>query len=361
MFSSGSEAAARSYLQAAAARDLELEQQAAGAAIVPQSLTAAATAAGRLSSHPIYPSNNHTQSHNTSPNHINHNAYHPNLLSEDAYDLIHPSAAAVAAYPNDVASLYGRNAARFLMPSVEGFMAASVGTAASLISSHGAGGATSSVPDRVGGSRSSSSPGIRSSANLNHNNPHSFVWDPLREHSRTHPAAANPFAVSSHQAYDSHSAALYGNRAAAAAHLASTRDYYNFAALASYARNSLRGNAVEDPLPLHYDLQYPSFVQEVHTCKKRKHEAIDANVPIEERRVKGTVAMCCICFENEVSHVLYPCGHPCLCSDCASMGLRECPVCRAKNIRPMKFYGTLIEDVEEEKSKKVSLDKEKTL
>ena len=89
-------------------------------------------------------------------------------------------------------------------------------------------------------------------------------------------------------------------------------------------------------------------------CKrKRVHEPqVDPYVPVKERKVKGTVAMCCICFEKEVKYVLVPCGHPCLCEDCASMGLKECPICRSCSARPMRFYGTLIEDVEEEKGEK---------
>ena len=115
-----------------------------------------------------------------------------------------------------------------------------------------------------------------------------------------------------------------------------------------------------DSSPSMYDTQsLNEAIIPKYPYRKRQHELVDPSIPIKDRKVKGVVAMCCICFESEITHVLYPCGHPCLCRECASVGLKECPVCRARNIRPMKFFGTLIEEVEEVKEE-TELNQKKT-
>ena len=133
---------------------------------------------------------------------------------------------------------------------------------------------------------------------------------------------------------------------------ANTHDYLALAAAQqSFRHQVIRQRANASPHMYGFD-SHTFNEPAISRCpyRKRKRELIDPSIPIKERKVKGIVTMCCICFENEVSHVLYPCGHPCLCLDCSSIGLKECPVCRTRNIRPMKFFGTLIEDVEEIKN-----------
>mmetsp|Transcript_11352 Transcript_11352/g.17026 ORF Transcript_11352/g.17026 Transcript_11352/m.17026 type:complete len:381 (+) Transcript_11352:89-1231(+) len=88
----------------------------------------------------------------------------------------------------------------------------------------------------------------------------------------------------------------------------------------------------------------------ISPARKRKRDVRTDNnkkldlTPVKERKVTGNVSMCCICFDNEVSHVMIPCGHPCICRDCAKVDLRECPVCRSHVIRSIRFYGTLVEE-----------------
>ena len=77
------------------------------------------------------------------------------------------------------------------------------------------------------------------------------------------------------------------------------------------------------------------------------HERIyflDRNNKSQTRRV----AMCVVCRQNPVSHVLIPCGHACLCSECASLSQHElmnwkCPIARCPVNAIMRFYGTLVE------------------
>jgi hypothetical protein len=63
------------------------------------------------------------------------------------------------------------------------------------------------------------------------------------------------------------------------------------------------------------------------------------------------IAICVICRARPVTHVLVPCGHPCLCECCA--GERQvvlesvgwaCPIARCNVCGIMRFYGTLTEE-----------------
>lgn len=39
---------------------------------------------------------------------------------------------------------------------------------------------------------------------------------------------------------------------------------------------------------------------------------------------------CCICLCNAKSHACIPCGHFCLCEDCAEGLISKCPICNAE-------------------------------
>ena len=49
-------------------------------------------------------------------------------------------------------------------------------------------------------------------------------------------------------------------------------------------------------------------------------------------------AMCVICLENLRSHAIVPCGHMCLCQDCASIVTESCPMCREPMVLAMRIY-----------------------
>lgn len=39
---------------------------------------------------------------------------------------------------------------------------------------------------------------------------------------------------------------------------------------------------------------------------------------------------CVVCLDSAISHILLPCAHMCLCSDCAALiSGKQCPICRA--------------------------------
>jgi serine/threonine protein kinase len=61
------------------------------------------------------------------------------------------------------------------------------------------------------------------------------------------------------------------------------------------------------------------------------------------------VKECVICMEREVTHILIPCGHPCLCEICSTtQGLHrlksKCPECRNKFREAIRFYGKVVEE-----------------
>ena len=46
------------------------------------------------------------------------------------------------------------------------------------------------------------------------------------------------------------------------------------------------------------------------------------------RKAEERVPDCVICFEDTVSMVFVPCGHACVCDQCAQLVVDECPLCR---------------------------------
>lgn len=56
----------------------------------------------------------------------------------------------------------------------------------------------------------------------------------------------------------------------------------------------------------------------------------DLSVPEVEQQqeTQETSTECVICLSAERTHCVIPCGHWCLCSDCASADFSECPLCR---------------------------------
>ena len=53
--------------------------------------------------------------------------------------------------------------------------------------------------------------------------------------------------------------------------------------------------------------------------------------PREPRMSSGASRECSICMDQPNTHVLVPCGHKCICGDCAELVRVQgvCPICRA--------------------------------
>ena len=73
--------------------------------------------------------------------------------------------------------------------------------------------------------------------------------------------------------------------------------------------------------------------------KNRKQKATeaaaaeDANAAAAEDRNQ-----CPICLNNEITHICVPCGHFCLCTDCAKIIKHRCPICRVDLENIIRVY-----------------------
>jgi len=71
--------------------------------------------------------------------------------------------------------------------------------------------------------------------------------------------------------------------------------------------------------------------------------------PTEAKQLKSPTKLCVICLDKEVSQVLVPCGHTCLCNDCGDLrGLLridlKCPECRCDIQQAVKVFGRIVND-----------------
>ena len=68
----------------------------------------------------------------------------------------------------------------------------------------------------------------------------------------------------------------------------------------------------------------------------------------EETRYPSTKS-CVVCLEEDVNHVIIPCGHICLCQKCAKSNVlrkmnKRCPECRGKMEKVYRVYGRIVEN-----------------
>lgn len=92
------------------------------------------------------------------------------------------------------------------------------------------------------------------------------------------------------------------------------------------------------------DRTWSANSRESQNSSREKIHILDRSNRSQTRRI----AICVVCRQNPVSHVLIPCGHACLCSECASLSQHElmnwkCPIARCPVNAIMRFYGTLVE------------------
>ena len=50
--------------------------------------------------------------------------------------------------------------------------------------------------------------------------------------------------------------------------------------------------------------------------------------------------LCKVCMVNRINTVMVPCGHQCICSECAKTLNKECPICRKRVTQVVKTFGT---------------------
>ena len=69
------------------------------------------------------------------------------------------------------------------------------------------------------------------------------------------------------------------------------------------------------------------------------HAATHA-VPRRRTERRSAAGECNICMDNANTHVLVPCGHKCVCSDCAELVRLQgaCPICRTAIVWVCEVY-----------------------
>ena len=66
----------------------------------------------------------------------------------------------------------------------------------------------------------------------------------------------------------------------------------------------------------------------------QKAEALGAGAADDDEH------LCAICIDAPRTHVLVPCGHKCVCGDCAALSVQRgaCPICRAECFYTTRVY-----------------------
>ena len=59
--------------------------------------------------------------------------------------------------------------------------------------------------------------------------------------------------------------------------------------------------------------------------------------PATEPEPAKPATECVVCLEGDATHVLVPCGHHCLCAQCAK-AQKQCPLCRAPVTQTVRLY-----------------------
>ena len=59
--------------------------------------------------------------------------------------------------------------------------------------------------------------------------------------------------------------------------------------------------------------------------------------PPSPKPLAKSVAECVVCLEAKMTHIVVPCGHYCLCEECA-WGLTLCPMCRAPIKQTLRVF-----------------------
>ena len=83
------------------------------------------------------------------------------------------------------------------------------------------------------------------------------------------------------------------------------------------------------------------YVEKLMDCyDKLKSESENLKVKNQELEARLEDArLCKVCMEAEICFVFIPCGHICICENCAlNRDLKNCPICRAKITKRLKTF-----------------------
>ena len=73
--------------------------------------------------------------------------------------------------------------------------------------------------------------------------------------------------------------------------------------------------------------------------ERRAAERAYVNELFEEFLAKRRVRVCSICLDKPLTHAVMPCGHKCMCGDCADkLTSKVCPICKDEYITIGQIY-----------------------
>uniref|UniRef100_A0A7S3D9I8 RING-type domain-containing protein n=2 Tax=Palpitomonas bilix TaxID=652834 RepID=A0A7S3D9I8_9EUKA len=91
------------------------------------------------------------------------------------------------------------------------------------------------------------------------------------------------------------------------------------------------------------DLDKQQSAIELQELEKKGYEMVKKIRQARERQVRRereeaeTEKQCKICYTNDTSHALLPCGHFCVCEECLPH-LRQCPICNGDFVDSNRIY-----------------------
>ena len=74
---------------------------------------------------------------------------------------------------------------------------------------------------------------------------------------------------------------------------------------------------------------------------RRLRIELNSKRAMEKKTIQQQTRHCCVCLCNPADHAITPCGHVCLCGDCArnfgpELQIKRCPICRSEGNSTLK-------------------------
>ena len=102
--------------------------------------------------------------------------------------------------------------------------------------------------------------------------------------------------------------------------------------------NSPKEESEKIPLEV---LEYLENIEQENQVWKDNYDKLKCeseNLKVKNQELEDA-RLCKVCMEVEICFVFIPCGHFCICENCAVNGdLKNCPICREKITRRIKTF-----------------------
>jgi uncharacterized protein YoxC len=86
----------------------------------------------------------------------------------------------------------------------------------------------------------------------------------------------------------------------------------------------------------------PTFMERLFMALRlRRQPSVIVNISSHTPNTTQPVESCNICMDSEITHAFIPCGHHCVCEDCANVVFsqsKQCPMCRGNIMGILRIY-----------------------